>query len=387
MRSCVFSLIILLFLSCSRTAEQEQEIFHIDLNKNYPEFPLSLTDIADIRFIKIGGEEEGVFFDSLGSQIYFDEFNHIIIAGQFGGTPVLMFDWNGHFIRKIGNVGNGPGEYFFRQIFVEPNYRCIHIVSSDERKIMEYDYDGNYFPESEKVVGLRFDTNGLRLFGNSLFSFNPSSHIIYESASGQKEAIRSDKPLHKLDPGTFEEDSTFVGIRYASPLTVPLSWERHPEYRQSFGYLIEGLSGLFAASFRSDTTYLIGRDFQVRPFLVNTSHNSGDRFVLPTAETRRFVFCAAKCYGEFFYYAIDKTTKQVFSIHDNPENPLPGLLEGKCQFAAWSPSLHPMYLTASHYSIGSLKRICDYLPEELKTIVDQCNDESNPILMVIKFKE
>ena len=372
-----------ILLSCSRTAEQEQEIFHIDLNKNYPEFSLSLSDIADIRFIKLGGEEQGVFYDEPSHLIYFDELNHKIFAGP-GYGPVMMFEEDGTFIRKFGNYGRGPGEYLLWEFFVRPEKQIIGIASRHERKVMLFDYDGNLIPDSERTVAYRLNTSGLRLFHDAVFTFDPGSRIRFESAAGNKDQMSSEKTLRKIDPETFEEDTFFSDICYASPLVVPLSWETHPEYRWIRGVLIEGASGLLASTFRSDTTYLIDHDLQIRPFLVNTSHNSGDHLVYPTVETHKYLLCHAKVYGESSYYVIEKSSKKIFKVTDDTE--LPQCIKRKVRFSDFSLSLNPLYCIYPYHA-SSLKKYYDLLPEELKTIVDQCDDESNPILMVIKFKE
>ena len=387
MRTPFFTVIVevLFFLSCSRTAVQEQEIFHIDLNKNYPEFPLSLSDIADIRFIKLGGEEQGVLLKNLSYPIHLDDINHKIIAGPLYGT-VMIFEEDGSFIRNIGHYGRGPGEYMLRQFYVNPDEKIIGMISDLERKVMQFDYNGILIPNSEKTVGLRFDSHGVRLLNGALFVFNPASQIRYEYAAGHKEEELANKPLHKIAPDTFEEDASFDGIRYANPLVVPLSWETNPEYRWVRGGLAEGISGLMAHSFRSDTTYLIDHDFHVRPFLVNTSHNSGEQFVFPTVETKRHIFCCAKKYGETFYYAIDKSSKEVYKITAVPDDPLPVFLQMKPQFTNYDTSLCPDRRIVS-FSMSSLKKHDQSLSADLKSIVDRYDEDANPILMVIEFKE
>ncbi len=60
--------ILLLTLSCSSISEQD--VFILDPSKDYPEFPLSLNDVADVSFITLGGEEEGIYIPSILSLIH-----------------------------------------------------------------------------------------------------------------------------------------------------------------------------------------------------------------------------------------------------------------------------------------------------------------------------
>ena len=88
-----------------------------------------------------------------------------------------------------------------------------------------------------------------------------------------------------------------------------------------------------------------------------------------------------------YYFVIDKKTRQEYKITKDESNPLPGPLQGKVQIEDAGLTKTSDY-RFWEFLPQRLKEECyEYLPEELKTIVDQCDEDSNPILMIIKFKE
>jgi hypothetical protein len=61
------------------------------------------------------------------------------------GKPVGVFDRNGKFIRKIGNIGKGPGEYNFDfNFWPEESSRQIFLWNADKRTIMAFSFEGAF---------------------------------------------------------------------------------------------------------------------------------------------------------------------------------------------------------------------------------------------------
>ena len=54
---------------------------------------------------------------------------------------LYLFDINGKFIRKIGRIGRGPGEYLLPYFTVDNDNRLVYVGGSD--KINCFDFDGN----------------------------------------------------------------------------------------------------------------------------------------------------------------------------------------------------------------------------------------------------
>ena len=383
----LFSLYMLIICSCSCKTEPEVLVF--DPSKNYPEFPLSFNDVADISYIKLGGEEKGIFFPTIFNTGVFLDYNHCRIFTCFPSIGVMVFDIHGNFLRRLGRVGRGPGEYITSFFYVQPEEERVCVYDAAREEFLVFKYDGTFIPDE----GIKTKLNVSSFFNflildDCLVVFNPISAITSESSG--KTWNTSERTL-ELFPLYNHKNATINDIHYEKPIVRPLNWGNNGQKILINGHLIPSYSGLLVSTFRSDTTYVIEKGFKWRPFLVNTRHNGVDEGCLyPVAETQDYLFLCQKnnlSGGQLFYFAIEKKTRQAFKITANEDNPLPGPLRGKVQ-------IYYRGLTMNHYyrfwefQPQRLKEECyEYLPEELKALVDQCDEESNPILMIIKFKD
>jgi hypothetical protein len=77
------------------------------------------------------------------NKIYFVN-NLIYILDRDGGKGVFIFDGNGKFVRKIGRIGGGPGEYVSIDDFtIDKNNSTIYLLTNREN-ILLYNIDGEY---------------------------------------------------------------------------------------------------------------------------------------------------------------------------------------------------------------------------------------------------
>ena len=72
------------------------------------------------------------------------------------GKPVGVFDRSGKFIRKIGNIGRGPGEYNFDFMFWPDEFtKQVLVCNADAGTIMAFSFEGKYLrdikPESRPM--------------------------------------------------------------------------------------------------------------------------------------------------------------------------------------------------------------------------------------------
>jgi hypothetical protein len=78
---------------------------------------------------------------------------HVKPCGEFifvseHGKPVGAFDRSGKFIRRIGSIGKGPGEYNFDFIFwPEASLKQIYVWNADKGSIMAFSFEGQFLKE------------------------------------------------------------------------------------------------------------------------------------------------------------------------------------------------------------------------------------------------
>lgn len=177
--------ILLMCMSCHSSLTKRTEGEHI----------LSDTTLIHITVDPAGGE--AVAFDSLIDNISFirlatndqcliGEVNQVLCTGNlifildtFIANSVYCFDKQGHFIRKIGNVGEGPGEYL-RLCNIALTGDQKQIVLYDWSRLHYYDLEGNFVKDESPtfyVNDIKFMTN------NFLVGFNDSGS---NDTSGQR---------------------------------------------------------------------------------------------------------------------------------------------------------------------------------------------------------
>jgi hypothetical protein len=122
----------------------------IDLEKNFKTKSVLLSSIGKkIEYIPLEttpnsvlGSLNGVGL-SLAKIIFSDSF--IFISD---GEKLLQFDMSGKFIKQIGTVGRGPGQYLEPINFcIDEKKRNIYIING--RSVMEFDFNGHYKGSSQ----------------------------------------------------------------------------------------------------------------------------------------------------------------------------------------------------------------------------------------------
>lgn len=77
----------------------------------------------------------------------------LLIVFDARGKSVLLFDMSGHFIRKIGKQGNGPGEFVqLTNMYYDPLGKLIEIFDNPQKKLFVYDLKGNLVETKRSVI-------------------------------------------------------------------------------------------------------------------------------------------------------------------------------------------------------------------------------------------
>ncbi len=62
---------------------------------------------------------------------------------------LCLFNQDGKFLRRIGNIGRGPGEYTnILSLDVDQKAKLIYVLNNSSQNIIAYDYQGNLVPSS-----------------------------------------------------------------------------------------------------------------------------------------------------------------------------------------------------------------------------------------------
>lgn len=135
--------LVLIFLSC--TEEKESSVLHLKVPVNQTQKAKTSDFIADFKAVKLEFTDKSM----LHSVRKIIKHNGLIyVLDTFGAKCVLVYDMNGKFIRNIGSMGRGPGQFALPQDFlIDPNTNEIEIISN--RKINYYSMNGEYLRQIE----------------------------------------------------------------------------------------------------------------------------------------------------------------------------------------------------------------------------------------------
>jgi hypothetical protein len=135
------ALLLLLTTSCHTGKKPQADLTTIDIIpalSNYKEFRLSEM-IDSVEYIKLETRPECLI--SSASRVIGKKYILLL-----NGRPpqVLLFDRTGKFIRPIGKIGKGPGEYTYPDcVDLSPNEERIIVHDISQRLFMEFSVDGS----------------------------------------------------------------------------------------------------------------------------------------------------------------------------------------------------------------------------------------------------
>ena len=96
----------MILVSCEVNQQGKLPVIPVDLDNHRT---ISLSGITqDVKNIRLELTEQSLISDHVTRVIYTDDY--IFLIDRKNPTPI-MFDGNGKFLRTIGSMGQGPGEF------------------------------------------------------------------------------------------------------------------------------------------------------------------------------------------------------------------------------------------------------------------------------------
>ncbi len=285
----------------------------------------ALKKNGSVKLSELVSDVEFVEFDTVHPEAYFDQArsisvgkNYILIAREFQ-NQVILFDRNGMFIRLIGRVGKGPGEYV--NCFVvgmDPNEKFVFVADYVQKRLIKYAISGEYIksilytdviPRSliDDIVFIDDNHFGLQVRRNGEPTNNYCSlpvfdldlnltHQYLKRANDEDLKLVYDhyKTVFKLDDKVLFCESYFDTVYYLYP-----DGREEAAYRFDLGkngfsrnYLSDyntfknssSLDFDFVSSVSETQDYLFISGFASGAFTLAHRKKSGETFSLPAAE-------------------------------------------------------------------------------------------------------
>ena len=366
----------------------------VDVTASYPKKELILQDFMDVEYIPLetGGEFycQGIV-KAIGKEI-------MLVTNSIGDGDIFVFDRNGTGLRKFNRLGRGPGEYsYINELILDEDNGEIFVI--DPRSIVVYDLYGNFNRSFNPKGRARFthmynyDNDHLICLGET--SFDAKSLI----ASPFLIVSKHDGSIHKEIEIPFIERAP-AGIKIR---TDNGGWQMSV-ITSFFHPLIPYHNDWIVTKHSSDTVFRYLPNHSMYPFIVKTPSSQSMRqesFLFPSILTERYYFMIVlkeDAVDESPWPMIpnhivmtttnllyDKQERNIFvsSVNNSdfsdkrPINMFQKTTDNS-EIAFWN-KIEADELVAA-YKKGELKG-------KLKEVAAELEEESNPVIMLVKYKK
>lgn len=186
------STISILMLSCKQENSELLTIF-VDTDA---ESPLALSEItSSLDSVKLELTDQSLIKRPLRIVCT----NEYILVVE--SKSMMLFSRNGKFIRQIGTIGQGPGEFTgIWDATINTNNNHICVIARDQKRLC-YDFEGNLIKEYKSESSAPI---------NSLHFVNNKLLLLCEKPVKQNEIRKNETYLYKLDPDLKDKDTIFI---------------------------------------------------------------------------------------------------------------------------------------------------------------------------------
>ena len=250
---------ILLTLSCDSI--EKTDCLTILVNSD-TETSLALSEISEkIEAIELEVTDESLI-QKVSCVLYSPD---LIIVQEW--KSIMLFDNNGKFLRQIGSVGQGPGEYTgISSIAADFDSKKIFIFS-DDGKLLCYDFEGSFLRQSPTGYYSRTRNPYINYIDNKLFFLSEYFAIIKEND------IKNQRFLFFVNDDLLKTDSILV--RQIDLSQFEIGYAPSYEYLTKEGYNTYLYYNVIVPThIVSDTLYQISNN-QIIPHLNIKFNNRG----------------------------------------------------------------------------------------------------------------
>jgi len=217
---CILIVIIFIFSECKkrsiayRTNINGNEVVICPVNKVNDTIQLQLSNLIEsCEVIKLQNTTEALFDRAWHTEV---SDNYICIK-SYGQLPVKLYDKNGQFLRNIGTIGRGPGEYSALNglQFNHKGDMIFLLPFGTTQKILVYDISGNHI----KDIPLVFTQRKFKAF------FSPDSIITVLSMPFENDSAIcyqqtfNGELIQKISPPSYLINQSFDGEVFTNYLT------------------------------------------------------------------------------------------------------------------------------------------------------------------------
>ena len=393
MKKTITPLAIILFVmagfgGCKQSGSRNENIIKVDVTASYPKKELILQDFMDVEYIPLETKEgflnQGFLLD-VGKDI-------ILVMNRNGDGDIFVYDRTGKAIRKINHKGQSGEEYIniFKITLDEENGEMF-VDDIYAKKIVVYDLYGKFKRSFKHKEGSTY---------SEIFNFDQKHLICYDRfISDYGEANRQSFMIISKQDGSItkeieipfkEKISTAVMLKNEENKVIAYAPIPH------FNSITPYEDNWLLAESSSDTIYKYSSGYNMTPFVVRTpSIQSRDPKVLLVLRlvSDRYIFM--ETIEKVYNFNTNEGFPQSFFMYDKQEKASLGYTIYNSDYSTkkeiYVNSLRPANNEIKWQSIETYQLVEAYekgeLKGRLKEIAATLDEESNPVIMLIKYKK
>lgn len=374
--------ILLLFLvGCSGNQQQNKDFITVDVIKSYPEKELTLQDFMDVEYVPLETTDQ-----FLTKGMVMDVGKDILVVSNAREGDIMLFDRRtGQGVKKINHRGQGAEEYLLLvNLILDEENGEMFANDGPSSKIQVYDLNGNF------KRSIRYRKGA---FVSNIYNYD-KEHLLCQDtyAPDNTSSMNSFFLLSKQD-GTMKD----IEIPFEKKISTVIV-QRVGD--QVYG---NGPRNSFIVPFRqnwiltepsADTVYMHQPDKSLRPFMVRTPsvHTMAPEvFLFPGVLTDRYYFM--QTVKKEYDFATEKGLPTTDLVYDTEE-------QGIYQYTVYNQDFSERTVdmasrcmddkVAFYVRLEAHELVEAYekglLKSKLKEIASKINEESNPVIMLVKHK-
>lgn len=376
-------LFLLLMAGCGKDKQSTGELITVDVTASYPKKELILQDFMDVEYIPLETKDDFIcqgLVLAIGKDV-------ILARNRVRDGNIFVYDRKtGKGLKKINREGQGNEEYtFVQRIVLDEKQNEMFVLDHFIRKILVYDLDGNF----KRSLGQNDE-----LYFFYLYNFGRDNLITNNYWVTDKPPFtvisKQDGSTTKQIPIPFKEKKS-MAVSYTDE-AKDIYYSVIPD---TYNPIIPNFGSWILVEQSSDTVYRYQLDHTMTPIIARTpsvQSMNPEVFLFVSMLTNRYYFMEA--------------VKKVYNFETNEGFPTTDLLYDKQEKAIFEytvynddysdkktvnmKSLPVDDKIASWQSIEASQLVEDYnkgkLKGRLKEIAASLDEESNPVIMLIKHK-
>lgn len=354
----------------------------IDVMASYPEKDLVLQDFMDVEYIPLESTDEFVTQGdvmAIGKEL-------VLVKNYTNDGNIYVFDRKtGKGLRVINRLGQGNEEYaFVNGIVLDEENEELFVNSSPMKKILVYDLFGNFKRSFKHTEGSEY---------LEVCNYDRDHLLRYDMSVYYKDGEKKDAEFYHAVIS--KQDGCVV-----RGISIPFNTVKTPFIRKGDAVVVTSVRSITPSKNNwllietsSDTIYCYSRDNKMSPFLVKKT----------SADPEVFLTVGVVCDQYYFI----QTVKKIFNFEKGRGFPKTDLMYDRKEDAVFLTSvLNADYVNrqkvdmTSHVGndeVATFQNLAAYqlveaykkneLKGELKEIAASLNEESNPVVMLIKYKK